>query len=250
MPSGASLVADARPERRWLFHALGALLLALAVFSLLSGYPWFDSLLLLCGATIFFFGRRRLILRAGVRRSGEEIVCRYLPLYEGNTYYFCILMPAMGIATIAAGMTADHAGWIRYGGILILAISALMTYGSLRMWRLCLVRVTTTTLSVRGSYIGRTNSVIDIQRDHIKSIESTRVTRGDWLQVEITYRVDGAEASTDTIRLGPEGPQVSVQPMSLFNALTVWEDGAEADPTELMDRVQQILRDRSTAADA
>jgi hypothetical protein len=43
------------------------------------------------------------------------------------------------------------------------------------------------------------------------------------------------------------GLQLSVQPVDLLNALVAWKDGARDDPSELLDRIEGILRGRSTA---
>ncbi|ARR85390.1 hypothetical protein MOTT27_04569 [Mycobacterium intracellulare subsp. yongonense] len=38
------------------------------------------------------------------------------------------------------------------------------------------------------------------------------------------------------------GLRLTVQPINLLNALVAWKDGAHQNPSELLDRVEGILR--------
>jgi hypothetical protein len=66
---------------------------------------------------------------------------------------------------------------------------------------------------------------------------------GQSLQVEIAYRAaDLNNYTTKTVLLGL---QLSVQPVNLLNALVAWKDGDNNNPSELLDRVERVLRGRS-----
>jgi hypothetical protein len=43
------------------------------------------------------------------------------------------------------------------------------------------------------------------------------------------------------------GLRLTVQPINLLNALLAWKHGAADTPSELLDRVERILRGHSTA---
>lgn len=64
------------------------------------------------------------------------------------------------------------------------------------------------------------------------------------LQVEIAYRPEDSATDTNTVMLGL---QLTVEPINLYGALVTWNDGADADPTQLLDRIQQLLRGHSAA---
>ncbi|MHC1406247.1 hypothetical protein ACYJ3A_16720, partial [Mycobacterium avium subsp. paratuberculosis] len=85
---------------RWgrvLRYAFGVALLLVTVVATSAGVRWYLSLIGFCTALLFVLGRRR-IFRPGVNRSGNEIVCRYLPWYEGNAYVLNVLVPLLGAA--------------------------------------------------------------------------------------------------------------------------------------------------------
>lgn len=241
-------MADARPKRRWGFvilYLLGAAACSLGVYAAFNGGAWHESLILFCAGLIIMHGPRRLIFRAGVQRSRDEIVCRYRPLYEGLTYMWGIVMPAFGIAGVAAGFAPGSPVWWRFGGIFILLLCPLGVFGIARMGRRGLLCVTPSTLKIRGSaYVGEGSVITEIHRDQVQAINPARDPRWNWLQVELVYRDANMVDTTKTVKLGP---RVSVQPVALLNGLTVWKDGADDDPGELLDRIERIFRRRSTA---
>jgi hypothetical protein len=87
---------------RILQYTFGGALCLLAVVDTLTGIQWYWSVGMLCTVFFIIVGRRR-IFRAGVTRTSDEIVCRYLPWYEGNAYFLNLGFPLMGVAMIAAG---------------------------------------------------------------------------------------------------------------------------------------------------
>ena len=184
---------------------------------------------------IIVVGQRR-IFRAGVSRSGEEIVCRYIPWYEGNAYGALVLIPLMGVAAIAAGHAPGNPAWLRVTGIIILGVTPLTVDGIVRMWRRSLLAMTPLMLAERGS------ELTDIRRELVESIEPKLVAQpvsGKWLQVATTHRpLDVGGDSTKSVLLAL---RLSVQPVNLLNALVVWKDGAYDNPSELLDRVERVL---------
>ncbi|WP_459968881.1 hypothetical protein [Mycobacterium sp. MUNTM1] len=227
-------------------YLIGAAVSLLGVFGALKGVEWYWSLSVFCGGPLFILGSRRRIFSVGVQRAGDEIICRYRPLSEGLTYQWAIVMPLIGAALVGAGFAPGNPGLWRFGGILILLLCPLMIFGFVRMGRRALVCVNASTLKVRGSsYAGEGAAITEIRRNLVQSIEPKRVKR--WLQVEIVYQMDSANGEIKSVGLGPPGPQVSVEISSLLKALTIWKNGDDCPSTELMDQVEQALRNRSMA---
>ncbi len=88
-------------------------------------------------------------MRAGVTRTPEEIVCRYVPWYEASAYLLNFALPLMGIAGIYAGYVPGNPVWLRFVGILLLLATLLMIYATFRMWHRCSLRFTPSTLTIR-----------------------------------------------------------------------------------------------------
>lgn len=69
-------------------YAFGGALCLLAGINVLIGSAWYLWLgIAACGVGIIY-GSGRRTFGAGVSRTGDAIVCRYIPWYEGNTYVF------------------------------------------------------------------------------------------------------------------------------------------------------------------
>ncbi|OBB92573.1 hypothetical protein [Mycobacterium sp. 852002-40037_SCH5390672] len=236
---------------RWgrvLRYAFGAALCLLAGINVLIGSAWYLSLgVAACGVGIIY-GSGRRIFGAGVSRTGDTIVCRYIPWYEGNTYIFGIFLPLMGVVAFAAGSAPGHPpAWLRYCGIILFAIFALLVVVAVWIWRRSLLRITPSSLTVRIAERG--SELTDIRREYVRSIEPKLVPNAaagtERLQVEIAYQpADVSSETTATVMLGL---YLSVQPINLVNALVAWKDGAHDNPSELLDRIERILRGRSTA---
>lgn len=191
---------------------------------------------------------RRLILRSGVRRSGDEIVCRYMPLYEGSLFIACIVLGVVGAGAVYSGF---------WPAIVVLIVPVLAPFFAVYAWRRVLLCITPSLLRVRGVAGART--LTEIRREDVQTIEPKweNVSRTKRLLVEVGYRVAGmggaddtdddatdAHDTTKTIKLGL---QLTVQPMNLLNGLRAWKDGAYGDPGEMLDRVERILRGRGAA---
>ncbi|OBI41502.1 hypothetical protein A5707_07210 [Mycobacterium kyorinense] len=235
-------------KSRWgraLRYTFGAVLCLLTVVASRAGLQWYWSVVVLCGAFLIIVGRRRII-RAGVTRTADEIVCRYIPWYEGNAYYLTVLLPLTGVAMVAAGNDPGNPAWLRFGGIILLVLTPLFMYSFVRMWRRCLLCITPSRLTVRLGTLGA--ELIEIGRERIESIEPKLVPNGlgaEWLQVEIAYRaldLSGDAGETVVVGLG-----LTVEPVNLVKALMAWKDAANETPSALLDRIERILRGREMA---
>ena len=232
---------------RVLRYAFGAALFLLSAVTLRVGAQWYLSLSVFCAASIIVVGRRR-IFRAGITRPAAEIVCRYVPWYEGNAYVLIVALPLMAVAFIAAGFSPGYPVWLRYGGYFLLGVIPLIVFSLASIWRKNILRITPSSLFVRFAAAPK-DGLMEIRRELIQSITPKMIANSvngiKSLQVEIAYRpVDFSGDTPKTVLLGL---YLSVQPINLLNALMAWKDGATADPSELLDRIERILRGQSTA---
>lgn len=242
-------MADTGKQGRWrrmLRYTLGGALCVLAVINVLVGGPWSLALGGAVTGGIILIGHRR-IFRAGVSRTGDEVVCRYIPWYEGNAYSALVLLPLMGVAMVALGLTPGNPRWLLYGGVILLVgVTPLSIWGVVRMWLRSLLCLSPSKLTVRLAERG--SQLTEIRRELVASIEPKLVPlppRAQSLQVAITYHpVDIGDGTTKTVLLGL---RLTVQPVDLFNALIAWRDGARDDPSELLNRIERTLRGHSTA---
>jgi hypothetical protein len=235
-------------KSRWwqvLRYGSGAVLCLLTVVAARAGLQWYWSVVVLCGAFLIILGRRR-IFRPSVTRTASEIVCRYIPWYEGNAYYLNVLLPLTGVAMFAAGNDPGNPAWLRAGGVILLVLTPLFTYSAVRMWRRCLLCISPSVLTVRLGTLGA--ELVEIRREAVVSVEPKLVPNGvggQWLQVEISYRpLELSSGPTKTVLLGLG---LTVEPANLVKALVAWKGAANSSPSELLDRVELILRGRSTA---
>jgi hypothetical protein len=240
------MVSD-RAKRRWKKvprYTFGGALLLVASINVLVGSAWYLCLGVAVTGGIIVVGQRRLV-RTGVSRSQDKVVCRYIPWYEGNAYSVVTLIPLMGVAMVAAGCAPDYPAWLLPGGIILVGVTLLAVYSIVRMWRQCLLCITPSTLVVRPAERG--SELTEIRRELVESIEPKIVPLpySQSLQVAITYRpVDAGSGSTKTVIIGLH---LSVRPINLLNALVAWKDGADDDPSELLDRIERVVRSRSLA---
>ncbi|OBK58199.1 hypothetical protein A5653_08350 [Mycobacterium colombiense] len=231
---------------RVLRYSFGGFLYLAAGINVLVGSTWYLPLGVAVTGAIILIGGQRRIFRPGVSRNGDEIICRYIPWYEGNAYIALVLVPLLGVASLAAGYAPGNPAWLRFIGILILAVTPLTGYGIVRMWRRCLLGITRTALTVRLPQ--RKSESTEIRRELVESIEPKFIPQprgGRSLQVAIAYRP--VDAGGDTAKTVMLGLRLSVPPVNLVNALTAWRDGARDDPSELLDRIEGILRGSPTA---
>jgi hypothetical protein len=232
---------------RWgrvLRYTFGAVLCLLAGINVLIGTAWYVSLGVLVPGVMMILGRRR-IFRPGVTRTTSEIVCRYIPWYEGNAYVLNVALPLLGVAMVAAGYAPGNPAWLRYGGFILVLLTALSGFAAVRMWRRCLLRVSHSALTVRLA--APKDESTEIRRERVESITSKMVPNGvsgESLQVEIAYHT--GDLNTDATKKVLLGLQLSVRPSNLLNALVAWKDATDDDPSELLDRIEEILRGRST----
>jgi hypothetical protein len=154
----------------------------------------------------------------------------------------------MGVAMIAAGYAPGNPAWLRYGGIFLVGLTPLFTFATVSMWRRCFLRISPSALTVR--LVAPKDKPTEIRRERVESITPKIVPNGvggEALQVEIAYHP--ADLSTDATKTVLLGPQLSVQPINLLHALVAWKDATHDDPGELLDRIEGILRGRSTAGE-
>jgi hypothetical protein len=83
-------------------YIAGALLCLLTLVATRVGLQWYWSVTILGGAFFIILGRRR-IFRPGVTRRSDDIVCRYIPWYEGNAYYLNLVLPLTAVAMSPRG---------------------------------------------------------------------------------------------------------------------------------------------------
>ncbi|MUL46068.1 hypothetical protein FZI85_10060 [Mycobacterium sp. CBMA293] len=191
----------------------------------------------------------RWIFRAAVGRVGDDIVCRYFPLYEANIYGLLVMLLSIVAACIAGWWyKADGMGWVMLiFGAFMLGVAALSVFGAIRMWRRCILRICPSSLAIR-MVTPATNELTVVRREQVQSIESKMTPNplhhGTSMEVEIVYcSADLGEDSATTMMLGR---QISVAPTDLLDALVTWRAGSSDDPTELSDTVEKILRGHAT----
>lgn len=242
-------MAGGGAKDRWgpvLRYSFGGFLCLVAAINVLVGSAWYLPLGVAATGGIILVGGQRRIFRAAVSRTSDEIICRYVPWYEGNAYIALVLVPLLGVASVAAGYAPGNPPWLRFIGIIILGVTPLTGYGIVRMWRRCLLCITRSALTVR--LVERKSELTEIRRELVESIEPKLIPRprgGRSLQVAIAYRP--LDAGGDTAKTVMLGLRLSVPPVNLLNAIVAWRDGARDDPSELLDRIEGILRGRSTA---
>ncbi|MCG5432786.1 hypothetical protein LV457_10860 [Mycobacterium sp. MYCO198283] len=224
---------------------IGGALCLLASLDALVGAAWYLPLGLAAAGVGILVGVRRRIFRPGVTRSGHEVICRYVPWYEGNAYGAVVVLTLFGVAMVRAGYAPGYPMWFRFGGLVVLGGGMLALYGVIRMWRRCFLRITSSALTVRVAK----GDATDLRRKQVKSINPkvvrNAVNGAESLQVEITY--DAADSSSDQLKTVLLGQQLSVEPVNLLNALMTWKNLGEGDSGELLERIERILRDGPTA---
>jgi len=233
---------------RALRYSFAGALCLLAVVAMRAGLQWYWSVVVLCGVFLIILGRRR-IFRPGVKRTGNEIVCRYIPWYEGNAYYLNVALPLTGVAMVAAGLAPGNPVWLRFGGIFLLVLTPLFVYSAVRMWRRCILCFSPSALTVRLA--GPKDELTEIPRQCVQSITPklvpNAVSGAQSLQVEIAYH--SGDSSSDAPKTVLLGLQLTVQPDNLLNALVAWKDANDDDPIELLDRIERILLGRSVRSE-
>lgn len=212
-----------------------------------AGWTWYAAVIVLSFVLLVFFGLDRLF-RIGVQRTGEAIVCRYVPWYQGSTYLSALVFPLMGAGIIGMALAPGSTLFALIWGIPLVALTPVMLTGIVRMARRCLVIITLSELALRSSARGAT--VVRIRREDVESVKlmSVKVGRADGWQVEIVHRTaDSVEPTVATI--GPPGKlQVTVEPHNLYSALVTWKGDfrTEYERSRLLDGIEATLRARRT----
>jgi len=222
-------------------YAFGGALCLVAVINAAVGSAWYLAVAVAVVGMAIVLGRRR-IFRAGIARTPDSIVCRYIPWQEGNAYVLNLGLPLLAVASIAASYTPGYPAWMRFVGIILLVLTPLFTYAAFRMWHRCVLRFTPAALTVRLA--GRGDQLTAISRERLQSITPKMIPNtingGPSQQVEITYRpMDSPDGAVKDILVGL---QFTVQPANLLNALLAWKDAYDDHPEQLLDRIELLLR--------
>lgn len=225
-------------------YAAAGLLLLVLVVEIVSGVWWYWSLIGLCVVTVLILGRRR-IFRAGVTRTTDEIVCRYIPWFEGNAIVLNLVLPLLGIAGTAAAFAPGNPTWLKFVGPMLICFTPLFTYAAVRMSRRCILVFSPSALTIRTA--APKDVLTEVPRHRVRSVAPKVVPNGvsgESLQVEIVYETSDSNPDTKTVLLGL---QLTVQPSNLLDALVAWKDATGDNPDELLDRIEGILQGRSSA---
>jgi hypothetical protein len=156
-----------------------------------------------------------------------------------------LVLPILGIAGTAAAFAPGNQAWLKFVGPTLICLTPLFTYAAVRMWRRCILVFSPSTLTIRTA--APKDVLTEVPRHRVRSITPKLVPNGvsgESLQAEIVYATSDSVTDTRTVLLGL---QLSVQPKNLLDALVAWKDAAGDDPNDLLDRIEGILRDRSSA---
>jgi hypothetical protein len=224
-------------------YAFGSALCLVAFLDIALGAQWFLGLGVLAIGVLIILGRRR-IFRPGVRRVADEVICQYVPWYEGNAYFLNVGLPVLGVTCLAGSFAPGFPVWSRFIGIMLLALTPIGTYASWRMWRRCVLCFAPKVLRLRTAERG--DVLTDIPRGRLHEVVPKLIPNSvngvKSLQVEISYST--ADMSSD-VKTATLGLQLTVEPQNLLDALVAWRDHPGDDPAELMDRIEHILVGRS-----
>lgn len=172
-------------------------------------------------------------------------MCRYVPWFEGTSYFAFLLLPVIAVASLSAGFASGNPTWLRFVGFGLLGITPIGMYSVVSMWRRCILIFSPSALAIRTA--APKDVLTEVPRHRVRSIAPKFVPNGvsgGSLQVEIVYETSDSNADTKTVLLGL---QLSVQPQNLLDALVAWKDATGDDPNELLDRIEGILQGRSSA---
>lgn len=228
--------------REALRYTSAGVMFLLTLFAARVGLRWYWCVISLCIIGGLILGRRR-IFQASVTRTVDEVTCRYIPWFEGNAFFLCLVLPTLATASISASYDPANPSWLLYDGLLLLGVMPILVFSILSMWLRCLLRFSPSTLTVRLA--GLRDEATEISRGRILSITPKLIPNGvsgGSLQAEIIYQP--TELSGDTAKTILLGLQLTVQPANLCNALIAWKESDADDPEELMARIEKILRGR------
>ncbi|MEI7862924.1 MAG: hypothetical protein WCJ21_09855 [Planctomycetota bacterium] len=237
-------------------YVLAATVIAGGVSYAVDGQRWYWVLgpVVVGLALLLGFGR---LFGVGITRTPNDVVCRYVPWFEGNSFFTIVLLPLLGLAFVAMANGGESLrrlspGVMRFLGVALLSLGLLFLWAALRQWRRCRLDIGRSALTVGVIKPGSTPIVI--RRGEVEAISTHAVTPGNQTilkatQVAIAFRGTSPGTATETIQIGPmrdseeAGLQLSVKPENLARALVDWKDGSADDP-KLLDRVEALLRGR------
>jgi len=234
-----------------LTNVVGVIMVVLGVVAAANGWGWFFLLFGLSLGLIFMFGfPQSRVLKAGISRT-PEIVCRYVPWFQGD-FYVLVALPLLAISGMGLGLSK---GWDAenivgaIAGIVLLALAVSGFRSQARLWRRCRLRIGQSELAIEVIKAGAAPIVIPreaVQAINTKIVDVGGVDGSPTRYVALVY--GGGGGQPETIHIGRQkaesGLLLSVKPQNLERALMAWKDGGSDDP-ELLDRVEAILRGRS-----
>jgi hypothetical protein len=234
-----------------LTNVVGVIMVVLGVVAAANGWGWFFLLFGLSLGLIFMFGfPQSRVLKAGISRT-PEIVCRYVPWFQGN-FYVLVALPLLAISGTGLGLTT---GWDAenivgaIAGIVLLALAVSGFRSQARLWRRCRLRIGQSELAIEVIKAGAAPIVIPreaVQAINTKIVDDGGIDGSPTRYVALVY--GGGGGQPETIHIGRQkaesGLLLSVKPQNLERALAAWKNGGSDDP-ELLDRVEAILRGRS-----
>jgi hypothetical protein len=234
-----------------LTNAVGVIMVVLGVVAAANGWGWFFLLFGLSLGLMFMLGfPQSRVLKAGISRT-PEIVCRYVPWFQGG-FYVLVALPLLAISVMGLGLST---GWDAenilnaIAGIVLLALALSAFRSQARLWRRCRLRIGQSELAIEVIKAGA--APIAIPREAVQAINTKIVDDGGvdgspTRYLALVYGRGGGQP--ETIHIGRQkaesGLLLSVKPQNLERALTAWKNGGSDDP-ELLDRVEAILRGRS-----
>ena len=234
-----------------LTNAVGVIMVVLGVVAAANGWGWFFLLFGLSLGLMFMFGfPQSRVLKAGISRT-PEIVCRYVPWFQGN-FYVLVALPLLAISATGLGLTT---GWDAenivgaIAGIVLLALAVSGFRSQARLWRRCRLRIGQSELAIEVIKAGAAPIVIPreaVQAINTKIVDDGGVDGSKTRYVALVYGGGGGQPETIHIgrHIAESGLLLSVKPQNLERALAAWKNG-ESDHPELLDRVEAILRGRS-----
>jgi hypothetical protein len=234
-----------------LTNVVGVIMVVLGVVAAANGWGWFFLLFGLSLGLIFMFGfPQSRVLKAGISRT-PEILCRYVPWFQGN-FYVLVALPLLAISGMGLGLSK---GWDAenivgaIAGIVLLALAVSGFRSQARLWRRCRLRIGQSELAIEVIKAGAAPIVIPreaVQAINTKIVDNGGVDGSPTRYVALVYGGGGGQPETIHIgrHIAESGLLLSVKPQNLERALAAWKDGGSDDP-ELLDRVEAILRGRS-----
>jgi len=198
---------------------------------------WFAIALFGCSLLLTTVPAAVPVIRVGISRTPDEIVCHYVPWYQG-TFYQTVGIILLFPSCLALGVS----------GLEIVAVIPALVLGGFLLRqqarrRRSQLRIGRSELAVSVGAVSAPAPIV-IPRGAIQAIDTKRVDVGEGTRKQLSLVYGGVGAQPETIKIGPGTSQdLSVKLQNLERALAEWKNGSTGDP-ELLDRVETLLRGR------